>query len=383
MLAEITETEQRAAELRVRSEPLTYREDVRESFFRDYAVVQLRKTDPTAAAARTRLERHQREMDVELRTNPRTALGLGGEFTPPLWAIDKFATAARAGRVISDLVPNMYLPAGVSSINIPVESTSASATIQADQGTAASTVDQVTANTSGSTIATIAGNVDASQQLFDRAPDPGYDAIVLVDLTRSYHANLEKQLTFGTGINGQLTGVTQVSGRQSDVSGGSTSVVQATGVATLKPLIGQAMAAVGNNRLLPVDNLVLAPRRWAWIVSDVSEVPQTQSWPLPGFPSVGADQSVTTLPMAFSGLPAYQSAACMSGAITATDVAVVFRSSDMLLYESDPYFIAMENPLSGTMRVRLQLHRYVAFPILRPAGICCVTALPAPTAFGA
>jgi hypothetical protein len=73
----------------------------------------------------------------------------------------------------------------------------------------------------------------------------------------------------------------------------------------------------------------------------------------------------------------------MSGAATASDVAIVLRWTDMLLYESAPKFMISENPLSGTLRVRLQMHRYVAFPILRPGGIAVVTALPAPTAFGA
>lgn len=366
------------------SEPLTYREDVLHSFFADLARTNLRRTEPGFDAAAGRLDRHRAEMDVEKRLNPRASLGFGGEFSPPLWVIDKFATPARAGRVIADLVQNMYLPAGVHEVHVPVLTTGATETVQGVDGVPASETDQITGDVAGNkTVVTIAGDVDAAQQLFDLTPMPGYDGLVYTDLNRAYNEALERQLTAGTGTNGQLTGVAVITGRQSDVAGSGVSVTQATGVPQIKPLIGQAMAAVGNNRKLPVTQLIMAPRRWAWIASDVSEIAQTQIWPLPGYQTVGEGQLGPIDAQPFAGLPTYQSAACMSGAITATDVAIVLRYTDMYLYESDPYFVTMENPLSGTLEVRLQLRKYVSFPIVRPAGICCVTALPAPTAFGA
>lgn len=372
-----------ATDVRVNSEPLTYREDVGDSFFHDFAVAQLRKTDRNAAGARARLERHQLEMEVEKRANPRSALGFGGEFDPPMWAIDKFATAARAGRVIADLVPNLVLPFGYDSVHVPVFSTGAADGIQTDDNTTAASTDEVTGDVPNTSVVTVAGNVDASQQILDRVPPPGYDGIVYTDLMRGYNQSLEQQLTFGTGLAGQLTGVTQVTGRQTDVDGSGTSATQATGVPTLKILIGRAMASVGNGRKLPVDNLIMAIRRWAWIATDVSEIAQTQLWPLPGFPSVGTEQETPVGAQVFAGLPTYQSGSCMSGAATASDVIVALRSTDMLLYESSPKFVVMENPLSGTLRVRLQMRRYVAFPIRRAAGIACVTGIPAPTNFGA
>jgi hypothetical protein len=38
-------------------------------------------------------------------------------------------------------------------------------------------------------------------------------------------------------------------------------------IANLWPTIGKLLAGVGNNRLAPVEALLLAPRRWAWIAS--------------------------------------------------------------------------------------------------------------------
>lgn len=366
-------------DVQVKSEPTTYNPFTRDSFFRDLALTSLRPGEPDAAGARDRLARHE----VEQRTNLRVVAGTGGEFAPPLWVIEQFATIARAGRVIADLVPNFELPAGVSEIHIPTITTGASAQIQPQNGAATSDTDMVTADVPNTTVATIAGDEDVTQQLFDRTPAPGLDAIVYTALSRAYNESLEQELTFGTSATGRLTGITQVTGRQTDVSGSSVSVTQATGVPQIKPLVGQAMAAIGNNRKIPADSLVLAPRRWAWIASDVSEVPVVQTWPLAGSPSVGQEPSGPIAAMSISGLPAYQSGACMSGAITASDVLLVFRSDDAYLYESVPHFAVMENPLSGSLRVRLQLRRYVAFPILRPAGFCTVTALPAPTNFGA
>ena len=87
-----------------------------------------------------------------------------------------------------------------------------------------------------------------------------------------------------------------------------------------------------------------------------------------------------------NNLPVWQTAGCLVSKGTAvntnTDVIYIVRPVDMELYESQPRLIIAPNPLSGTLQVRISLHRYVAFtPDRFPNGIGILSALPAPANF--
>jgi HK97 family phage major capsid protein len=348
----------------VRSEPLTYREGGAHSFFQDMA-----KAEIGDGAAAERMARHE----VEMRTNPNSSAGTGGEFTVPTWLIDRFAPAASAGRPLADLVGSLPLPAGASSIHVPRMSTGTVTGVQSDGGAVASR-DIVTADAS-SPVVTIAGMSDVSQQLMDLSPG-GFDAYAYVDLMQSYNAALEAQLIAGTGTNGQLLGVTEVSGVTS-VDGSSASTV-----ATLWPLLGKAAAGVGNTRLMQPTHWLAAPRRWFWLTSQVDT---TNQRPIltPGehsektdFPAAGGASPVGPI----LGLPTYLDGAIPAG--SSADVMVCCRPSDMLLFESEPHFMAAVQPLAGTLQVRLSLHRYAAFiPHRYPASIGIVTGLAQPSGY--
>ena len=376
-------------------EPLTYERDAPHSFFYDLARTKLRPEDTSAPA---RLERHRREMDVELRANPTTALARGGEFAPPLWLVDHFAPANAAGRVLADLIDmagNLYvLPPGVSSVNIPRISTGVSDNVQNQQGGAVAEIDAQTANAQGSgQVVTIAGDTTISQQLLDQAPAPGVDRILAKDLASNYNQNLDVQMLTGNGLNGTLLGLTNVTGRNT-VAGGTGSTI-----ATLWPLIGQMMAAVGNTRLQPVSHIIMAPRRWSWIASSVDSSnrpiasPGTNSPTPPAYPNIGSGNVVKGAlddqgfrPVGpINGCPVWQSGAILTQGTAvnaATDVIFGVRPRDMELYESAPGLMVATNPLSGTLQVRIQLHRYVAFiPDRYPNGIGVLTAIPAPANF--
>ena len=350
----------------VKSEPPTYHPESRDSFFAD-----LYHRQRGDVGAMQRLDRNQ----AEQRANPNTTLGTGGEFAPPLWVIEKFQTPARAGRVLGDLVNHLVLPPGISSINWPIITTGADAEIQPGQPDPVTSVDQVTSSAVNTSVVTIAGESDASQQLLDLTPSPGYDGIVYTDLSRAYNAALEVQLLTGSGINGQLTGVQNVTGRQTDVSGGAAS----TSVSVTYADIGKAIATVGNGRKLPVTHLLMTPRRWAYVASQVDDSHrpiETPSGPHP-------DQAVPAggvIPVGrILGKLVYEDGAIPAG--SSNDVIVVLRPEDLFLYESTPKFAVDQGVTSGTLQVRLQLRRYCSFQIPYPSGICVITGLTQPTGY--
>jgi len=361
----------------VKREPLTYEYHTQRSFFQDLALAN--RGDPDATS---RLYRHQHEYEVEKRVAPNTTTGTGGEFAPPMWAIDKFQTQARAGRVLGDLVTNLALPPGVSSIHVPKMTTGADAAIQTAQGVSATDVDEVTADAGANgNVVTITGNADVSQQLFDLVPPPGYDGIVYTDLNRAYNQTLEKQMLAGTGANGQLTGITKVASIVT-VDGSGVSTTQNTMVTNLWTMIGQAAASVGTLRQLPPEVIVMSPRRYYAIAS--AEDSQNRPLASPGQGPHPNDMPIAgnSLPVGpIIGIPCYLSGGIIGATAATADYIIVARVADMLLYESDIKFAVAPNPLAGALQIRLQLRRYVAFLNFKAASIAVVTAIPAPTNF--
>lgn len=370
-------------------EPLVYAPESRESFFRDIILSQVQR-DPAAA---DRLARHRAQMadqraerdraaatefgvvlsTLEGRANPSSALGAGGEFDVPLSMLDKFASGARAGRALADLVGSTLLPPGISSIHIPRMTTGTQTTAQID--TEASASQDIVTTDIVSPVVTIAGHLDVSQQIFDQAP-LGFDTYAFSDLNRAYNKNLDAGILNGSGQNGQILGIANTPG--ANIINGSTT----TTFTALWPQLGQAGAAVGNTRFLPPQAWLLAPRRWFWIASSLDTASRPISTPGNGAPQptklLAAGGAAPVGPIL--GLPAY-----MDGAISAgvnADSVYCVRPDDMYLFEGPPRIIAAANPTSGTLQIRLSLHRYVAFVGARyPAGIGIVQNLPAPAGF--
>ncbi len=351
-------------------EPRTYESHLHDvSFFRD--LVQATATNPALRdEATARLVRHQAEVALEQRTNPSTTTGQGGEFVPPGWLIEQFATPARAGRVFGDLVTNLPLPENVQSIHLPSISTGADAQVQSAQGQPVTDVDEVTADAT-SPVVTVTGESDVSAQLYDLTPTPpGYDGIVFADLSRAYNQSLERQLLAGSGTNGQLRGIQNVSGvgAVSYTSGSPT-------FAALWPVLGQAAATVGNTRLRPLDCWLVAPRRWAWMASSLDDqhrpiVSPGQGGPhLSDYPEAGG-----TLPTGpLFGKPAYEDGAIPAGTAADVIIGLHLASADFSLWESTPRLAVATNPLAGTLQDRVQLRRYAAFICTRPSSVVVVS----------
>jgi len=373
-------------------EPLTYEEHAPRSYFRDYVNAQLRK-DPEAMErqARHAVEmRHARTPGVasetrdgapiEYRTNPNTTLGLGGEFAPPLWLVDKYAIASSAGRPFADALQPMLLPPGVSSVHTPRVITGDAAGGQVDLE--ATYGQDFTTGDASSTVVTFAGEAIVSQQLLDLSPvTGGVDVAIYTDIMRAYNKALETSLLVGspTGTQqpGQLLGIYYAIQNANLINGAAGS----TSVSALWPLMGQGYAAVGNNRSHIPEMILMAPRRWAFIASSVDSSNRPIASPHDsgdpsGFPRLSGDMPAGRA----LGLPVYADGAIPGG--TGVDVIYFLRPSDCLFWESRPYLISTAQPVSGTLQVRLSMHRYVAFIGNRyPAGSSALYGLTQPSGF--
>ncbi len=407
-------------EVEVRSEPLTYERSSGHSYFLDLARVQLNRGDADGgvAAAAARLQRHGAEMDVEFpkrerarqkaadrsregldqdlrrssagrgtifekRVNPNRTDGQGGYFVPPLWTIDDYIDLPRFGRTFANTVRNMDLPTGTDSINVPKVATGTATGVQTADAAAVTSQD-LTDTYVNAPVRTIAGQQDIALQLLDQSP-VGFDEIVFTDLIADYNQRLDTQCWVGTGANGQLLGVLNV--------GGINAVTWTDADPTLPELytpLMQALSQSANKRKMMPSATFLTPARWFWMASQLDSqnrpfiLPETQAPFNPLALQTGGDVEgpvgrVLNFPLLADGnIPANL------GAGTNEDRIATMRTSDLFLWEGSMRTRVLQEVLSGTLQVRLQVYNYAAFmPNRRPETISVIsgTGLVAPTGF--
>jgi HK97 family phage major capsid protein len=259
--------------------------------------------------------------------------------------------------VLSDLIPASFpLPKGVSSINLPIiKSTGAQVLpVANNQGQP----DQDITDAAGaSAVVTLSGQADVALQLLEQSPPGAHlDWALFQELTAAYDGDLEVQLINGSGsANNQLSGVLNVTS-QVDVT-----FTNATPTgALLYPYLGQAVAQIGDGRLVPPECWLMRTARWAWITTAEDTAGLPFGLPSPFFMGNTAD---TPDPVGgLLGLPVF-----LDDAIPATfgaggnqDQIACLRPSDLIFFEGSPQVSVNREPLSGNLGARLVYRNYVA-----------------------
>ncbi|MDH6108865.1 HK97 family phage major capsid protein [Kitasatospora sp. MAP12-15] len=351
-------TRRYAPSVKVTSEPEIYRSGPRgRSYFRDLHLAR-NKADRDAIDRLSRNDRG-RAADLEKRAIS-TANGAGGEFVPPEWLEDAFIRFARPGRITANLVPNMDLPAGTDSINIPKVQTGTATAQQTTQNTAVQQTDLTTASVS-SGVTTIAGGQTVSLQLIEQSP-LNVDDLVLQDLAADYAVKLNTMVLSGTGSNGQPTGIFTLVGTNTVAFTSATPTLGA-----LYSKLAGAIQLVHTKRFLPPDTIVMHPVRWAWIVAQLDGQNRPLVVPSAGGPmnAMGNADGVVSQGFVGSimGLPVYVDATIPTngGAGTNQDVILVGRLADLILWESNIRAEAFPQTYANQLSVFVRLYNYMSF----------------------
>lgn len=320
--------------------------------------------------ARQRLERHSQEAAYEKRAINTTAT-TGGDFVPPGYLGEMYANFPRAGRPFADALPIklVHETGGPMAYTIPRITTGTTVgNIITENSTTVSSTDIVEAMLTVPVV-TIAGQQDVSQQLLDHS-QPGIDQVIFADLRSAYDAQLDNQLLNGTGANGQHRGIRAVAGINTVAfnTGGATA-------ANTVPPIYNAIQQVESNRFMPADLIVWHPRRSAFMASNLSS-----TFPLFQLGNLVQATGVQDVGMVenFSGLRAVRDANVRTtdGGTTNQDEIYVVRTQDFVLWEGALQTRVMEQVLSNTLTVRLQLYAYSAFASGRfPKSISVISGL--------
>ena len=376
--AEVTSTPEeaeKATEVRVTDEPLTYSETSQTSFFRDLYSSQIHH-DPSAGA---RIARHATEMDVEYRD---AGTGAFAGLVVPQYLTQLAAELARAGRPFANLCTSMPLPADGMTINISRVTTGSTAAVQATENSAVSEQD-LDDTLLTLDIRTIAGQQDVSRQALDRGT--GIDAIIMADLSAAIASALDLGCIYGDGTSGALLGLNNISGKN-DVTYTDGSPT----VAEFYPKLMDAIQQINSNRYAGPDLIIMHPRRAAWLFAAVGSDSRPIVLPTAGVPS----NAMGTGPVAGYGLNGLQLAgipvvadaniSTVGGAGSDEDSVFVVRRADMLLFESPgaPSMVRMDQTLGGQLTIKLVAFQYACAVFGRyPTAISKVsgTGLVAPT----
>lgn len=400
---------------RVTREPLTYQNNGEHSYFLDLARMQLNRGDGDGgvAGAIARLQRHGKEMDVELprreqlreqraeadrekferhlgaasvfekRVNPNRTDGQGGYFVPPLWLIDEYIDLPRFGRTFLNSVRNMTLPGGTDSINVPKIATGSATGVQTADAQSVTSQDMTDTFVSAP-VRTIAGQQDVAIQLLDQSP-AAFDEITFADLIADYNQQADTQGISGSGSSGQLLGVLNVSGINAITYTDASPTLPELYLPTM-----QALSQVARKRKMMPTAMFLTPARWFWMASQLDSqnrpfiLPETNNPFNPLALQTGGDVEgpvgrVLNFPLLADGnIPANLGAGTNEERIIAT------RTSDLYLWEGSMRTRVLSEVLSGTMQIRFQVYNYLVFMANRRPEVISVisgTGLVAPSGF--
>jgi HK97 family phage major capsid protein len=316
-----------------------------------------------------RLQRHEREAREagqlsERAVSTTTLVGI----VPPQYLVDEFALVARAGRPTASVAKSLPLPAEGMSLIIPKGTTGATTAVQATENSAVSNTDEAWANVTVPVV-TVAGQQDVSRQSIERAQ--GVDQIVFGDLAMDYALKLNQQVLSGTGSSGQALGILQTAG-----IGQATAFTAAVTLATFYSKIAGQINGVQTTRFLAPDVIIMHPRRWNWLISQLDTTNRPLITPEGNGPTNA--YGVSTVPVdtgsiqavgRLAGLPVITDASVpISVGSGPEDQVIIARSKDLLLWEEgdgSPSTLRFEQTLGNQLTVKLVAYGYAAFTAAR------------------
>lgn len=333
---------------------------------------------------------------LEQRVNPSRAPGAGGEFSPPLWLVDDFAPALRAGRVISNLCRNMPIPPGTDVVKVPRIKLGAEVAPQlADNAGVASR--DIESETIEAPFKTLAGQEDVAIQLIEQSPGQIFDRVVQEDLLADYHLKVDQNVSYGQGLNyttlnagtirGLFPGTEWKAGHRESTKGVSPQVLIGAMGANWSHIAKERFSTEGVHH-------VINPAFGAYLASATDAASETgrlviNSTDIPNFNTSGETPPVNpaegyfmkttlgpdvyisanippVLPQAQSATPASILAASNKAATEligsgaeAFSYLLSAKFDDVWFFESDLRVRVLPEVLSGTLQIRFQVYAYI------------------------
>lgn len=335
-------------------EPLVYEPGSGNSYFRDLLSAEVNKD----AEATTRLTLHGRQMVAEVR-DVTTADPGAASFIPPLYLGGEWIDTATPGRPLADaIVANggsvPLSPVG-KRMDFPRVSVAPDVAVQSSEGSAVNETD-LDGETYSVNKVTIAGQNDTSIQALEFS-DPSIDTIIMRELQKSYNQQLDYQLIYGSGSSGQHRGIKTVV-----VSDGGNTVSFSSGGAD--DLLGKIYEGVSDIATqapgFDATHVLAHSRRLAWMAShrdgNGNLFQQGQMFLAAGEQNRGFVGNI-------AGLTPIRDANILTNQGTGTneDDVYVMDIGELMLAEGPVRTRVLQEVLSGTLQIRIQLYAFSAF----------------------
>jgi hypothetical protein len=298
-----------------------------------------------ANGAEQRLRTHR---DLQASREKR-ALSSASNFTGPgSYDGARFSESVHAESVLP--FPVLPLADTGMTVLIPRFSTSSSVAIQATEGAGVSSTDPGDTRVS-SAVGTLAGQIDLSQQLSDRA-EPGDDEAIRTELVGQLAQARDTQFLMGTGASGQVLGLNSVIGITATSYTDATATEQEAFVQLLVNAAGVATAGKKE-----ATHVLMHPRRRIWFSNwrdTATGVPAVIPWPAEVVQTAAIPTNL--------------------GAGTEDEIFLV-NANELPIYLGPVTVEAMvDTSLSNTLQVRIQARQYAASSFTRrPEAIGKVT----------
>ncbi|GAB6857336.1 phage major capsid protein [Microbacterium xylanilyticum] len=353
----------RGGTFRAQDRDTVYNERNQGEFLRDLFAF---STGQARGETTERLQKHEAEARAAGRISERAAAtSTFAGIIPPQYLVDKYALIARAGRPTANVVEHLDLPSDGMSLIIPRGTTGAATAVQTAENTALTTQDEVWSNLTVPVV-TVGGYNDISRQAIERAA--GVDQIVFADLLGAYAVNVNQQVLSGTGAAGQALGILATAGINQ-----ATAFAAAATVQTFYTKLAGAINAVETSRYYGPNVIIMHPRRWNWLLTQLDSsnrplvVPNTNG-PMNGIgvaaPEPGEDVASTAPVGWLFGIPVIVDASIPTSVGSGPeDQVIVARREDLMLWEdpSAPFTLRFEQPLGQQLTYRLVAYGYIAF----------------------
>jgi HK97 family phage major capsid protein len=316
----------------------------------------------------------------EQRVNPSRTPGQGGTFVPPLWLIEDFIPALRAGRVAADLTRQMELPEGTDSINIPSVATGSLVGVQGQDNAAVASRDMTDASVQAN-VKTLAGQQDVAIQLVEQSPGQVFDQVVMADLMADYNLRVDEQILVGNGTNSASVNGGQLLGLYPRPNWGANQVTWTSGTPqgnAFNMVMGAMASKTSYSRFdLTNFNFLMHPRRWFWFATALDGPSGTSGRPLVNQPSVAYNTAAVAADLEYPaqghvGRSPLGPDVFIDGNVPindngggvrtgALDVSFGAKWDDLWLFEGNLRTRVLPEVLSGSLQVRFQVYNYVAF----------------------
>lgn len=317
-------------------DPGHYRKDGEHSFFGDMHRAKTQGDE----RAESRLAEHTRALSTGVN---------GPGIVPPKWMTDEFEALPYQGRALANVVRNIPLGSDPRPITLPKQTAGAAVAEQASENGTITSTDAWDSDVDVVTPKPIAGAQILSRQMLDMS-SPSVDLLIYGDLLAAYNAEIEDKL--GTALLAVGTPLAATAAQFSDMSVSDTNG---------HDLVVRAGIAVRSARHEPANILAVTPDRYGEflmlkdstgrpLIVDGSEGPMNVA----GVGSVNVDGRIKGFGVVVS--------AGMDDGDALTDSFTVFRSSDVLLFESNLLRFRYEE-VSGPESVKLGIWRYAAVAV--------------------